>query len=317
MKYQDEEKLHNFKKVDEIISSLPEYTRVFFEAMENKNMSERSVVQYAYDISRFYGWLNGRDINELSIEDVNEYLRTLYYSENSDPADVKMTSPAFRARKASSLRSYLKYMHRIGYLKQGLAELIDLPKVPEKHIVTLDENDIARLLDVCKNKRDYTVTLLFLATGIRVSELVGLDIKDCDLENDSIIVRRKGGNEAEVYFGQQLHSALLEYLTARKTVVCDCPALFLSNRNQRMAVRTVQYMIKHNAELANVNTKATPHAFRRSFATSLYDKSNDIYLVSEALGHSSVETTRKHYAKQDAKRMKEKLSHYSDDIIKG
>ena len=140
---------------------------------------------------------------------------------------------------------------------------------------------------------------LLLGTGIRVSECVGLDLKDIDFESNGIKIRRKGGYESIVYFGDEVETALLDYLEQREHIIPmqgHEDALFLSLQNRRMAVRSVENLVKKYASRVTSIKKITPHKLRSTYGTSLYRETGDIYLVADVLGHKDVNTTRKHYA---------------------
>ena len=199
-----------------------------------------------------------------------------------------------------------------------------MPKLHEKEIVRLDPNEVAVLLDqvedgskLTKNQlrfhektkiRDLALLTLLLGTGIRVSECVGLNIQDVDFDNMGIKVRRKGGYEDVVYFGEEVESALLAYLEERKHIVPLSgheEALFLSIQDRRITVRAVEKLVKKYASLVTGLKKITPHKLRSTYGTTLYQETGDIYLVADVLGHKDVNTTRKHYAAmQDANKRK-------------
>ena len=211
----------------------------------------------------------------------------------------------------------------------GLAT--EISKIPDKNIVTMEKSQVQRILAAVNDtagmsegeilrhgkiiKRDYAIMMLFFGTGIRVSELVGIDLSDIDFYNASLLITRKGGDEDEVYFGPEVQRALEDYVSAEREILLagkEDPALFISMQHRRMTVRSVQLMIKGYAEKAGLNMKVTPHALRRTFASQVYASSNDIYLVAEALHHSSVETTRKHYAKMSKERKRDAASAVSE-----
>ena len=191
-----------------------------------------------------------------------------------------------------------------------------MPKQHEKEIIRLDPNEVAELLDqveagtnLTKKQlgyhsktvvRDSALLTLLLGTGIRVSECVGLDLKDIDWDNDRIKVRRKGGYEDVVYFGPEVREALLAYHNERKTIIPlegHEEAFFLSLQNRRITVRAVENLVKKYADNATGGMKKiTPHKLRSTFGTNLYQETGDIYLVADVLGHKDVNTTRKHYA---------------------
>ena len=141
-----------------------------------------------------------------------------------------------------------------------------------------------------------------------------MNISDVDFYNASIIVTRKGGDQDEVFFGPEVEEALSDYLNTDRDALLgknvNEKAFFISTKHNRISVRSVEEMIQGYAKKAGINTKVSPHALRRSFGTYLYDATGDIYLVADALHHSSVETTKKHYARmsKDHKRIAAKES---------
>ena len=156
-------------------------------------------------------------------------------------------------------------------------------------------------------KRDFALLSLFLGTGIRVSECVGINIADIDFENNAFVVTRKGGNQVVLYFSPEVADALADYLAERKKIdplPGNEDAFFLSLQKKRITQRAVQNLVKKYAAVAApLKTKISPHKLRSTYATNLYNETGDIYLVADVLGHSSVDTTRKHYADMtDARR---------------
>ena len=190
-----------------------------------------------------------------------------------------------------------------------------MPKIHDKAITRLDVNEVAELLDNVEsgNKltdnqlkrheklkcRDLALLTLMLGTGIRVSECVGLDINDIDFDNDRIKVVRKGGSESFVYFGDEARNALLDYMEERRNLTPEEGqenALFISSKNKRLCVRSVELLVKKYASTVTTVKHITPHKLRSTYGTNLYQASKDIYLVADVLGHKDVNTTRKHYA---------------------
>ena len=132
-----------------------------------------------------------------------------------------------------------------------------------------------------------------------MSECVGLNLNDVDFKNGGIRIHRKGGKEVTVYFGQEVEDALMDYLEERKHVIPEKgheDALFLSLQRKRLAVRSVENLVKKYAKIVTPTKKITPHKLRSTYGTNLYRETGDIYLVADVLGHSDVNTTKKHYA---------------------
>ena len=200
-------------------------------------------------------------------------------------------------------------------IKTNPASLVSMPKLHSKEIIRLEPNEVAQLLDQveagtkltkkqaayhAKTKvRDLALLTLLLGTGIRVSECVGLNIYDVDFDNMGIKVRRKGGYEDIVYFGEEVEKALMDYMEQREHIIPVSgheDALFLSMQNKRLTVRSVENLVKKYSSLVTSLKKITPHKLRSTYGTNLYQETGDIYLVADVLGHKDVNTTRKHYA---------------------
>ena len=222
-----------------------------------------------------------------------------------------------KARKLAALRSFYNYFYQTEMIRNNPAALVHLPKQHEKEIIRLEPNEVAILLDQVEDGtkltqkeleyhkktkvRDVALLTLLLGTGIRVSECVGLDLGDVNFDVDGIKVRRKGGYETVVYFGEEVETALLDYLEQREHIIPaegHEDALFLSLQNRRMAVRSVENLVKKYASRVTTLKKITPHKLRSTYGTTLYQETGDIYLVADVLGHKDVNTTRKHYAAQ-------------------
>ena len=200
-------------------------------------------------------------------------------------------------------------------ISTNCAALVDTPKLHEKAIIRLEANEVADLLDTAEQGggltsaqrryhdatklRDVAILSLFLGTGIRISELVGIDLNDVDFSRNEFVITRKGGNQETLAFGPEVESALSAYLEERKTVIPLAgheTAFFLSMQRKRITPRAVENLVKKYAGIATPLKKITPHKLRSTYGTMLYQESGDIYLVADVLGHKDVNTTRKHYA---------------------
>ena len=159
--------------------------------------------------------------------------------------------------------------------------------------------------------RDFAILSLFLGTGIRISELVGLNYDDFDFDLNSFVVTRKGGNRTILYFNDEVKEALFSWLDYRhelKDIDPENKAMFVSLKNQRISTRAVQVLVKNYAKEVVPLKKITPHKLRSTFGTNLYMQTKDIYAVSDFLGHKDVNTTRKHYAAINQETRKESAS---------
>ena len=146
--------------------------------------------------------------------------------------------------------------------------------------------------------RDNAIVTLFLGTGIRISELVGLNVEDFDFSQNAFKVTRKGGNQTILYFSREVADALKAWLQKRETLGLDENenAMFVSLQNKRICVRAVENLVKKFAKESTPLKKISPHKLRSTFGTNLYRETKDIYIVADVLGHKDVNTTKKHYA---------------------
>ena len=277
---------------------------VFFEFIHETNgvYRKKDIVDFPLSI-----------LDEIGREDIEEYMEYLsYYVKDG----VEYTNDERgKKRKLASLRSFYNYYYRNELIENNPAVLVPLPKLHDKEIIRMDPNEVAVLLDeveaggrLTKNEqryhnktktRDLALLTLLLGTGIRVSECVGLDIQDVDFDNQRLKVRRKGGYEDIVYFGEEVEDALYDYLEERERIIPLSGhenAFFLSMQNRRITVRSVENLVKKYASRVTTLKKITPHKLRSTYGTTLYQETGDIYLVADVLGHKDVNTTRKHYA---------------------
>ena len=336
MNYHDKKNAENTLKLRELLKTLPPFCRDFFLGIKDTT-STRTRLAYAYDLRMFFEYLHENhprfmktDLTEYEIEwldevkalDITEYLDYLSYYEKGDEAITN--EERGKQRKLASLRSFYKFFFNSEMIQKNPAALVSMPKLHKKEIIRLDPDEVALLLDHVENGdqmskqqakfhnktkvRDLALITLLLGTGIRVSECVGLDINDVDFKNNGILIRRKGGYEAVVYFGEEVERALLDYLKERNSIIPESgheDALFLSLQNKRLSVRAVEKLVKKYASAVTSLKKITPHKLRSTYGTSLYRETGDIYLVADVLGHSDVNTTKKHYAalEDDRRRM--------------
>ena len=331
--YHDEVTKQNVLKMREVLKTLPAFCREYFIGIQ-ESTAARTRLAYAYDLRIFFEYLHQenpvcakQDITEYKLElldqltrqDIEEYLNYISYYEK-DGKEITNDERG-KARKLSALKSMYNYFYQSEKIVHNPPALVRSPKLHEKEIVRLEPNEVAKLLDQVeagekltkkeqayheKTKiRDVALLTLLLGTGMRVSECVGIDVKDVDFDVNGIKIRRKGGNEAIVYFGDEVEDALLDYLDERDRMI-PCTgheeALFLSMQMKRISVRSVEKLVKKYASRVTTLKKITPHKLRSTYGTALYQETGDIYLVADVLGHKDVNTTRKHYSAQNEQR---------------
>ena len=331
-------------------AALRELPDVCFDFINAIDSITQPLTRYAYvsDLKLFFSFLTSElpkfadktprlleasDLAKVSSRDIYMYLDYLgLYIKD----DVEFSNQDLgKMRKLSSLRSFYKFMYKNGYIDSDPAALVDMPKRHQKPIIRLEIDEVAHMLDLVESgemlserqkkynehtrARDLAILTLFLGTGIRVSELVGINLDDLDFSINGFLVTRKGGNQAILYFPEEVAQVLKDYLKLRKELTAvpgHEDALFLSLQNKRISVRAVQLMVKKYATLAAPLKKhLSPHKLRSTFGTNLYHETGDIYLVADVLGHSDVNTTRRHYAamSDDRRRMAAQHVHLRED----
>lgn len=335
MEYTEKINLENKKKLQELLKELPKFCSDFFRYLDTRNTSSRTRLSYGYDIRIFFEFIQENNpvykkmpmhdipisvLDEMTPIDIEEYLSYLSYYEKSDGQAVTNGEKG-KSRKLSAIRTMYNYYFKKEFIKTNAPSMIDTPKKHKENIIRLDKDEVADLITTVQNGenltarqlaahqktkyRDIAILTLLLGTGIRVSECVGLDAADVSFKNNCMRVVRKGGNESTIYFGDEVADALLDYLElereglAQKATPEHENALFLSLKYSRLTTRSVEKLVKKYTGAANINKKITPHKLRSTYGTNLYKETGDIYLVADALGHKSVETTRQHYAAID------------------
>ena len=328
MNYFTERDLKNLEKIKQLQKELPECCSDFLLGIEG-NSSVLTRRAYCYDMITFFSFLKNEcskfkgkkvieftyeDINKITDRDIEHYLSYLS-GFTRDNGKTYTNSEKTKSRKFACIRAMFKFFYKKNNITQNVTEKVNPPKTHEKEIVRLEVDEVANLLDYVENgdkltkmqqsfhehtaKRDVAILTLFLGTGIRISELVGLDITDIDFNQKGFTITRKGGNRVILYFGEEVEKALQEYLKERlanKHIGKDEKALFLSLQNRRMSVRTVELLVKKYSKLVTNLKRITPHKLRSTYGTNLYKETGDIYVVADVLGHKDVNTTKKYYA---------------------
>lgn len=346
--YSQQRELTLIRRTREMLAELPIICTDFIRAIEPTTQPLTRYV-YSCDLKLFFNFitkelpafadknipaLTPSDISLITSRDIHMYLE--YLSLYINEADEAITNTeAGRMRKLASLRTFYKYLFMNELITTDVSRLVNMPKRHEKPILRMEIDEVARMLDLVESGsgfntrqqkyneatkiRDLAILSLFLGTGIRVSELVGIDIDDIDFNINGFTVTRKGGNQAVLYFPDEVASALKDYLIQRKEIIA-CPghenALFLSLQKKRIGVRSIENMVKKYATLAApLKKRLSPHKLRSTFGTNLYQETGDIYLVADVLGHADVNTTRKHYAAMldDRRRMAARSVKLRDD----
>lgn len=279
------------------------------------NKSPNTIKEYNYDLATFlkfikihFGLTNEHDfskivINDIDINTIKRITLDDIHAFISYLATNLRSKPATRARKVSSIRVFFKYLSfKAKLIESNPAQDLETPKLDRRMPKYLTLDDSKKLLSVAGNEdnrnsyRDYAITTLFLNCGMRLSELVNINIKDIKFDDCKMTVIGKGNKERTIYLNNACMRAIAEYLEVRpkEGIKYDSKdALFLSERRERISNRTVQYIIKNELRKAGLDTnKYSVHKLRHTAATLMYQYGNvDIRALQELLGHASISTT--------------------------
>lgn len=260
-----------------------------------KNASPYTVRNYRHEIKQFLGFLKEEGID--SWDGVDRLLLRRYLAWLQQRGYVK----ASIARRVSELRSFCRYLMREGILESNPIKAISSPKVPKRlpHVLSVQEMEALLMApDTTKpqGRRDRAILEVLYASGIRIGELVGLDVGDFDRHRGELRVLGKGDKERVALLGRPAILALERYLRGGRGKLAKKDkarkALFLNRFGGRLSARSVSYLVHKYAKQAGLEKRITPHVLRHSFATHLLDRGADLRVVQELLGHVRLATTQ-------------------------
>ncbi len=302
------------------LNTLPSLVREFASYKSAiQNSSEKTVSEYLLDLRTFFRFLVARDkkispnsdeferidissidldyIKNITTEDIYEFLM---YTDN-----IRGNMAAAKSRKLSAIKGFFKYLStKRMMLEDNPAADIEAPKKKQSLPKFLSLEESLELLNAVKNDkeskntlRDYAIITLFLNCGMRVSELVGINLEDVDAKLRSLTVTGKGNKQRIVYLNEACRIALADHLEERlgeQHKACMSHALFLSSREQRMSVKTVQWMVYKYLDMAGLESKHySVHKLRHTAATLMYQTGNvDVRVLKDILGHEQLNTTQ-------------------------
>lgn len=295
------------------INDAPDILMEFLEYHSTvRGHSDRTVAAYYMDLKILFRYLKrkrrivSRDVPfaEIDITDVDlDFIKAtkieeLYGYQSFSPETGQALSAASRCRRTSSVKSFFNYLtNKRHLLDRNVTQELDMPKRQASLPRYLEESDCEKLLNVCDGpygERDYCILMLFMSCGLRVSELVSLNVTD--LYEDHLRVLGKGNKERVVFFGEGCREAIDDYLMVRnvdKVSEKDKNALFISQKNCRFGVRGVQQMLEKKLLLAGLDaSRYSPHKLRHTAATLMLKNGVDTRALQEVLGHSNLNTTQ-------------------------
>lgn len=257
--------------------------------LQEKNFSIHTCRSYQVDLNQFLEFLAdrkpGKRTGTIQREDIRDFIGFLlkYGYERSSVA-----------RKLSSLKSYYKFLMRRKSISVNPVRAVKTPKITKKLPGFLTQCQTQKVMDLTGNDerslRNKVIMEILYGSGLRVSELTGLDISDIDVHNQVILVKGKGGKERIVPLGSYALKAIQEYLAIRKNKTN--PALLLNWQDKRLTARSVQTIVKRLISRVADASHTNPHILRHSFATHLLERGADLRAVQELLGHASLSATQ-------------------------
>ena len=297
----------------------PDYLNSFLDYSTTMlNKSPNSIKEYNYDLAMFlkfikihFGLTKETDFSKINIKDVS--LNAIKKIELNDIhafigylAREHNSKPATRARKVSTIRIFFKYLsQKANLIDKNPAQDLETPKLNKRLPKYLNLEDSKKLLEAADNEdnrnheRDYAILTIFLNCGLRLSELVGINIQDIDFSENKMTVIGKGNKERTIYLNKACIKAIGEYMAVRKKIgvkpdkLHSDKALFLSERKERISRRTVQHIVYTKLSAAGLDTsKFSAHKLRHTAATLMYQYGQvDIRALQVLLGHESISTT--------------------------
>jgi integrase/recombinase XerC len=293
--------------VQTAIDCFLEYLRV------ERNYSRHTIRSYRGDLEAFFHPISRRprdersasrsaDLSEeASFRKIRDYLGTLH---------AKRQQPATVARKLAALRSFYRYACREGLAKTNPAKLVSTPRLPQRLPEVMSAEEMNQMLDSVESlsksgsrqnpalsARDLLLLELLYSSGLRVSELVGLNLSDVNVNEQVLLARGKGKKERIVPFGTRARAALERWLPLRSPLSRQgrgAEAMFVNAMGRRLTTRSVGRIVKQYGVRLRGDTTLHPHSFRHAFATHLLSEGADLRAIQEMLGHSSLSTTQKY-----------------------
>ena len=296
--------MNNFEYAPEILKSF----LIYIDSIQGK--SKNTADEYFYDLRTFFRYLkyhfklvdsdtefDNIDISDVNLDLIKKVDLNLVYDYMNFLNREKNNSTASRARKMASLRSFFKFLtNKKGLLEENPISELESIKIKKSNPKNLNIDDSLALLSVIDGEnsvRDYCIITLFLNCGLRLSELVSINISD--VRNDTLVITGKGNKERTIYLNNACMNAIKNYMEIRqdiKTDVYNENALFLSKRKKRISRRMVQQIVENNITKLGLDPrKYTTHKLRHTAATLMYQSGVDIRALQEILGHEHLSTT--------------------------
>ena len=290
---------------------MEQYLPSFLEFLKfNRNVSSHTVRAYGIDLRQFVDFSKERFGRPVTTDDFDHRLVRGFLASLYDNGHSRASS----ARKLATVRSFARYLRNEGRLEHELGGLVSTPKLARRMPIHLDQDEISELLEspdseTALGRRDRAILELFYASGLRLSELVGLNVDDVNLRDQLVRVLGKGGKERVIPFNQSTADAISAYLDDHRVLVNSnnqtsgqrrtqsavvSVPLFVNYRGGRLSSRSVDRLVRKYVVQSSARLGVSPHALRHSFATHLLERGADLRAIQELLGHARVSTTQRY-----------------------
>lgn len=266
-----------------------DYTHKFLDYLQyERNMSKHTIINYKIDIDEFNEFVKDIKPNKIDLNKVREYLKELY--------DKKYSTSTI-SRKVSSLKSYFKFLESENIIDENPMTLISNPKKEKKLPTFLNYNDLEKLLNTPDTKteegsKNALILELLYSTGIRVSELVNIKMKDISFSENKILVLGKGNKERYVYYGGKCKILLDNYINNGRKELPSSDYLLPNKHGNKLNERMVRLIVEKEAKNAGIDVHVTPHTLRHTYATHMLNEGADLKSVGDLLGHENLSTTQ-------------------------
>ena len=264
----------------------------YFDYLESKSLSENTVKNYFRDLIDYFIYLKQNDLSPTKSIEPKYIRKMLSFLIGKGFSKISIS------RKISAIKSYINFLEKFNYSKNNYSELIRIPKKSKSLPKVMTKKEISQLIkhvemNTKKNLRDDALIELLYSTGLRVSEVANLKLKDIKLEKSEIKILGKGNKERIVIFNNKSKEKIIRYLKNDKRYISiKTEALFQNKFKEALSTRSIQRILKKYLNFSGINSKYSTHTLRHTFATHLLEGGADIKVIQQLMGHSSPETTK-------------------------
>ncbi len=264
----------------------------YFDYLESKSLSDNTVKNYFRDLIDYFIYLKLNDLSPTKSIEPKHIRKMLSFLIDKGFSKVSIS------RKISAIKSYTTFLEKFNYSKNNYSELISIPKKSKSLPKVMTKKEVSQLIkhvemNTKKNLRDDALIELLYSTGLRVSEVANLKLKDINLKKSEIKILGKGNKERIVIFNNKSKEKIISYLKNDKRYISiKTEALFQNKFKEALSTRSIQRILKKYLNFSGINSKYSTHTLRHTFATHLLEGGADIKVIQQLMGHSSPETTK-------------------------